>query len=398
MEKIRKSELKNNYKLCFTCKHLYNPNLYGSKRSHTCNSCQTCKRICVCRQRAGIGTFYVPKAKPAAIGNSSMFVGSTRAIGLELELSSFGTWNVKEKMKDSLTEGFAYTIDHDGSVRPSQLEAVFAPMAGDQQVINGLNAIARQVWDHNCEVNDTCGYHVHVDARDFTWADIQKLLFAWMPLENNNNLWKLAGRGPTTFSDTWVSWWGKKTSNKPSLNLKKFKAQVINMLYNVDTSTYKDHINKVKQSDNFLQTYNNTIQWNKQHDKANRLSVPKAADYCTYLIEHKRLKANRGWNRAVKSRYLDLNIHSWLFRGTVEYRLAAGTIDSNDIRMWPLFCLWFTEIITRTSLKIIQRETAKGDLINTILKHQGFPIPSIMGEKIYPMAPFLLDWIREKIK
>lgn len=376
--------------VCKTCRHFI-----LSNKKHFCQACGECNSICVCKKRAGIGTFKVPHAKDACIGNSSMFIGSKRAIGLELELSDWGSWRVREKESYSLDEHTHYTIDHDGSVRPSQLEAVFKPLAGDQQIINGLNLIARKVWDCNCTVNETCGYHVHVDARDFSWADIQKLMFFWFKLENDNSLWKLAGRGPTTFSDKWTSWWNNRTTKKISTNLKTFKAQIIKMLYNVDTESYKDHLVKIKQSEDYMYTYNRTVAYNKIHDK--KTPLPKPADYIFDLKEHKRLKANRGWNRAVKSRYLNLNIHSWLFRGTVEYRLGAGTVNTDDIRLWPLFCLWLTEAVSRTSLSIIIRECKKpDDLIKTIIKYNGFPVSTIMGEKIYPLNHYLRDWIVSK--
>jgi len=380
-----------NLPVCQSCRHFIRP----KDKKHFCPSCNECARVCMCKQRAGIGTFQVPRAKDASIGSSSMFIGSKRAIGLELELSDWGTWRVREKESYSLDEHTHYTIDHDGSVKPSALEAVFKPLAGDQYIINGLNAIARKVWDCNCQVNETCGYHVHVDARDFSWTDIQKLLFLWMKLESGGKLWLLAGRGPTSFSEKWTNWWRSRSEEKVSTKLKRFKAQVIKMLYNVDTTSYKEHISKIKATEDFIYNYNRILAYNKTHtDKA---ALPKPADYVTELREHKRLKMNRGWNRAVKSRYLNLNIHSWLFRGTVEYRLAAGTVDVDDIRLWPLFCLWLTEAVSRTSLSIIIREAKKpADLIDTILLHNGFPVPSITGEKIYPLNHYLRDWIVAK--
>lgn len=385
---VKKTKAKQ---VCAFCRH------YILER-HFCSSCRKCRRECICRKRAGIGEFHVPTAGDATLGNSSMFIHSRRAIGLELELSNFGSWYVREKDKGQIRNGPNYTIDHDGSVKPSGMEAVIEPLAGDQQIINGLNAIANQVWDNNCEVNETCGYHVHVDARDFSWSDIQKLLFLWVKLETGPNLWRLAGRNSTPFSEKWITWWKNVSSQKMSVDLKKFKAQIILMLYNVNTNGYKQHLAEVKNSEVYLERVREIEKYNKTHPDT-PYPMPKPVDYLTDLKEHKRLKTNRGWNRAVKSRYLDLNIHSWLFRGTVEYRLAAGTVDPNDIRMWPLWCLWLTEAVSRTSLGIIMRECNKpDDIINVIIKHRGFPIPSISGEKIYPLSPYLLDWLTVKIK
>lgn len=377
--------------VCFSCRH------YSDNKNHNCTFCGQCRRICLCRKRAGIGNFKVPTARDSSIGSSSMFIHSKRAIGLELELSNFGHWIVREKDKGQIPNGPNYFIDHDGSVKPSTLEAVISPMAGDQMIIPGLNAIATHVWNNNCEVNETCGYHVHVDARDFTWHDIQKMLILWMAIESQPELWMLCGRGPTSFSETWVSWWKSRTRDKIAMDIKKFKAQVIRMLYNVDTESYKEHLTKVHE----LDSYQEALHRAQSYIKAGITGVklPRKVDYVNSINTHKSFKANRGWNRAVRSRYMDLNIHSWLYRGTLEYRLAAGTVDPNDIRMWPLFCLWLIEAVSRTSIKIILREVSENkNVIKGILQRGGFPIPSITGEKLYPMSPYLIDWIMEKTR
>lgn len=386
---ISKSKV-NKVVVCNNCRHYV-------LKEHYCRFCSQCKTICLCRKRAGIGTFEVPIARAAGIGSSSMFIHSRRAIGLELELSNFGQWVVREKDRGRIPNGPTYTIDHDGSVKPSGMEAVISPMAGDQMIIPGLNAIATHVWNNNCEVNETCGYHVHVDARDFSWHDIQKTLAIWMALESQPELWKLAGRPPTSFSEPWISWWKSKTKDTIALDIKKFKAQVIRMLYNVDTDTYKEHLAKVKELDVYQDALKRAQYYINQGEK--NIKLPRKVDYVNVINNHKALKINRGWNRAVRSRYMDLNIHSWLYRGTLEFRLGAGTVDPNDIRMWPLFCLWLIEAISRTSLKIILREV-KGDknIIQGILRRGGFPIPSITREKLFPIGPYLIDWIAGKIK
>jgi hypothetical protein len=116
------------------------------------------------------------------------------------------------------------------------------------------------------------------------------------------------------------------------------------------------------------------------------------------LHNYKSVKTNRGWNRSVSCRYLNLNLHSWFYRGTVEYRLAAGTVDINDIRMWPIFCLWLTEIASRTSLKIVLQYMKYPDIIQKIIDDSGFMVPAFNGPKIYPISPYLRDWLITKVR
>ncbi len=370
--------------VCGKCRHFIFNN-----STHHCQSCKECKSVCICKKRAGIGTFKVPRSQAAAIGSSSFLVYSKRAIGLEVELSNFGSWFVKEKQRGALPDGFGYMVDHDGSVRPSQLEVVMDPLAGDQQIINGLNSLAIHVWNNDCEVNETCGYHVHVDARDYTWADIQKLMFVWMKIEQTDNIWQLAGRKPTQFSQTWVSWFKDKVGEKLSQDLKLFKTQIVQALYHTNPATYKSVMQEIRKSNRFKSDYKYHLEINTQTGVPRKLmKLPRVENYCDDLVNHKALKANRGWNRAVRSRYLDLNIHSWLYRGTVEYRLAAGTTDPKDIRMWPLFCLWLTEVVNRTNFRIVlEYVRSKNDLIETIIKDKGFRVPEFGGDTIYPISP-----------
>jgi hypothetical protein len=48
-------------------------------------------------------------------------------------------------------------------------------------------------------------------------------------------------------------------------------------------------------------------------------------------------------------RYCDLNLHSWYYRGTLEFRLKEGTVTSKEIVGWPLLCLWLVEAVGNTT-------------------------------------------------
>jgi hypothetical protein len=46
-------------------------------------------------------------------------------------------------------------------------------------------------------------------------------------------------------------------------------------------------------------------------------------------------------------RYASMNLHSHFHRGTVEFRLKEGTITPEEFIMWPLFCGWVIESISK---------------------------------------------------
>jgi hypothetical protein len=259
---------------------------------------------------------------------------------------------------------------------------------------------------NNCEVNNTCGYHVHVDATDFYWTDIQKLLMLWISMERSSSLWWLAGRSPTNFSKTWDGWLVENGINVTEFlkaNLDEFKALAIQALYNKNIRRYHGYIKSVYDNASWK---DHVRKWNNMLAREQGLvSRPRVADYISPLRQHLDLKANRGWNRAVPSRYLDLNIHSWLYRGTVEYRLGAGTVDQSDIRMWPLWCLWLTEAVNQTSLTHVQTLATYRDPIAQLLKQGGMLCPqfnlvdtTLPCVRLYKMPHYLIDWASNKIK
>lgn len=362
---------------------------------HTCEQCGQCKTACICHKR--VGAIYVPRAKAAGIGSSSMYIKSCRGIGLELELADFGTWEVRQDTHGFLTDQvrrFHYTVVHDGSVIPSKLEAVFKPLIGDQQIINGLNTIAEHVYKHDCKVNETCGYHVHVDARDYSWYDVEKILTLWMNIERYPGLFKLAGRQPNTHCQTWTRWTQERPHVIPPTlkGSQRFKTWLLLMLYGTDITTITPTINNYKKSKEYQTLMERHLKFPVDYIKPTVNRVPVLANYL-------RLRNNRGWNRAVDSRYLNLNIHSWRYRGTIEYRLGAGTVDPVDIRMWPLFCLWLTEAVALTNMSNIRKlVNSKKDPLLTMCENGGMVIPSMKGNTVYKMPEFLKNWVYLKIQ
>lgn len=387
--------------LCQDCRVKFTTNQAHNK--HLCTQCGTCSHfVCQCRKRTG--AVAVPKSRAAGIGNSSIFIKSQRAIGIELELSNWGSWHIAENRIGFLQYNgstYRYTGAHDGSVQPSALEAVFDPLAGDQRIIGGLNAIADKIYTSDAEVNASCGYHVHVNAQDFGWLDIQKLLTLWFGMEQGGAIFTVAGRGPNRFCNTWTNWCQTKNleTNLPSYNLTEFKSFAMAALYGVNANLINYELRSVYDTSRFRNTLKEYYKQRKILGGDRALNKPHLNEWSPSLRLYQELVNKRGWNRTVPSRYLNLNIHSWKFRGTVEYRLGNGTVNPNDIRMWPLFCLWFTEAVSRTSYPIIKKyyTRRKEDPLMQFIADGGIRVPSMAGEKLYEIPPFLLTWLKEKL-
>jgi hypothetical protein len=77
----------------------------------------------------------------------------------------------------------------------------------------------------------------------------------------------------------------------------------------------------------------------------------------TRVREHRR---NKGQGQSF--RYRNLNLHSWFYRHTLEWRLPEGTIDPNAIIMWGVVLAGVMDLASKLSEKqvveLIQQEMA----------------------------------------
>ena len=77
----------------------------------------------------------------------------------------------------------------DGSVRPQQLQSGHGreffshPMNGDL-LLDSISAAATHIRRRGGYVNNTCGYHVHIDVLDLTDAQRNNILNAWITYED----------------------------------------------------------------------------------------------------------------------------------------------------------------------------------------------------------------------
>lgn len=62
-------------------------------------------------------------------------------------------------------------------------EAVTPPMGG-RAVARILGELATAFQEADTEINESCGIHVHVDARDYMWGDLYRLLAVWAKVED----------------------------------------------------------------------------------------------------------------------------------------------------------------------------------------------------------------------
>jgi hypothetical protein len=110
-----------------------------------------------------------------------------RFVGVEMEISDFN--KDTEPELEAVVRKWGAEIVDDGSVygeNPFELRT--APAKG-MKFIEQIGEICNVLKKGKAEANDTCGLHVHVDARDFTPDDLIKVAAIWPKLENK--FWNL---------------------------------------------------------------------------------------------------------------------------------------------------------------------------------------------------------------
>jgi hypothetical protein len=179
-------------------------------------------------------------------------------------------------------------VVEDGSLDAGGYELNTVPCAGDH-FITHINALCERLAKANAEVTVDCGLHVHVDASDFRFYDMRRLVMLYAKLEPALFAMMPDSRRESIFchpcGELYVD--GLNGEHKS----KEAKARLISNMYRDTGSSYTG-------------------------------------------AAFKEIRESK-WGNA---RYRALNIHSWIFRGTVECRLHTGSTKARKIIAWGM--LW----------------------------------------------------------
>ncbi len=334
-----------------------------------CRTCPNCRKrvagkdLCTkCEQCREHHYGYYPKDFPhrpcefAAPKAAYVINPLQRRLGVEIELGSFGT--VINRYNQA-NKHISWGMVHDGSVAESGLELVTEPMAGDNYIY-GMSALYRDLATGRAKANSSCGYHVHVDAAELMPFDLRRVLVAFYLVQKG-----LYGTlvGKSRAGDWGLQYCAPLKCDPAEIMAYEDKADFVNWLHSwlygvtmpaknlqaIDDSLYKDTLRRI---DAQLKQYKNTKYMNRA----------------------------RRWA---------LNFHSWMMRGTLEFRLKEGTLDPKDLLLWPLWCGWFVQKWANTSDKEIHYWLKKGTI--SVADCSEF-----MAQGPGGMPDYVLRWVKEK--
>ncbi len=266
----------------------------------------------------------------------------SRLVGVELEYNNLDNRSVLSKWSSKWRAG-----DHeDGSCGR---EVVTAPIAGNH-LVNCLTSLGVAMREAGATADDRCGIHVHVDASDYRWHDMYRLLWVYNKVEAL--LYLLAGQ--QRIDNTYCKPCG--TEYVSALSNIDRKGQILAVAYNTPAED----------------KYDPTVQG------YHVVSASKSAR--KYVREVKPGKKDGG-------RYRGLNILPWLVArrlkkpdNTVEFRIHRNSLDSNRVLGWAKVCARLVDFCAKTSDKEISN------------------LPKSALKTLIMIAPDCKEWIIDRVK
>lgn len=296
-----------------------------------CGNCETCTGCCGCdEERANVRFFKHSLRFHTAKLNERKLNPSARYVSVEIEVASVGSGNrvsdVVGKWRGSIVE--------DGSLPNSGFEINTAPASGDK-FVRQIEEICAALAEKQAKVTTACGLHVHVDARDFDYLAIRRLVKVYAKIESALFEMVSPSRRGSRFCDECGPRYTAAMSYSGAMfdgaNYRTVKHGVIKSVYSEFTPRH-----------------------------------------------HGRLLESWKANKYNTARYAALNLHSWFHRKTVECRMFNGTTSAEKIVTWGMLWARILDYVAShtdsevepdlhgTPLQVLERIAASPRLVNFI--------------------------------
>lgn len=257
-----------------------------------CDGCDNCSDCCDCSEIfkfSGMLRFWEASKKQFKVNPNK------RYISLEVEVSSGDSrdmHSILRKWGDSLID--------DGSLPDEGWELNLNPSSGDV-FLEHIKEIADELKSAGATIDSSCGLHCHVDARDYGWFDLFKLCQLYCKIEEG--LYEIVS--PSRRDNRYC---GEAAETFCFSSWKTFQADLIEMLY-----SWRPQRNKRKCGTSYKEG------WKGKKTRNNITFSERCEKYAD-------------------ARYLALNLHSFFYRGTIEFRHHNGTIDYTKMTNWGMIC------------------------------------------------------------
>jgi hypothetical protein len=209
---------------------------------------------------------------------------SRRLLAVEIEVQKLNKLDYRNNIRETVKK-WGGGVVHDGSLCEAGFEITTAPSGGDY-FFDQIDEICDWLTKAKAHTDKHCGLHVHIDARDFGWWEIRRLI--------------------------------------------KLYAKIEDALFSVVPKSRRESTYCVPCGKDFLKRLNTNFK-PKECKK-------KVTETVYFTADTRGLRTQKYSD----TRYRALNLHSWFYldkttsipRGTVECRLFGGTTSATKIKNW----------------------------------------------------------------
>jgi hypothetical protein len=256
----------------------------------TCHDCSRCDECCDCGSRGDYPLEFNTHSLRFIHADTFLVNPLTRPISLEIETQGA---NAPTYALERAIDHWDTSVVADGSLGDSGWELNTQPANGDA-FVSLIQDHAKGLDAAECVVDESCGVHVHVDARDITEKELRKIIVLYQRVEPM--LYALSGN---RVSNRYCAPCGNYYGYWPH---DPFEARM-----RLRSILYRDG-KRLKKSQYY------------RDSSTKRTYLPEMGE----KYHH--------------SRYHALNIHSYYKRRTIEFRHHKGTVDGTRLQNWGLVC------------------------------------------------------------
>jgi len=228
-----------------------------------------------------------------------------RYIAAEIEVDRSDVHKAKE-INRVLNKWGAVAVE-DGSLDYQGYEINTAP-AKDSTFVREIREICKALNDAQANVNSSCGLHIHVDARDVGFAELRRILRTYVNVEKDLFSMVAPSRRRSHYCNKVPSW--VQTIVEKDMDVQQFRKDLIQRFYG--TSDPNDYRYNTEEKDG-------------------------------------------------GDRYWALNIQSWFYRKTFEFRLHQGSVNPTKIIAWGKICESIINFGVNNSDEDIKRHFTNND-------------------------------------
>lgn len=231
---------------------------------------------------------------------------SRRFIACELEVHSLEV--PRARLTDEVCRKWSHSVVGDGSIESSRgFEINTAPAQGDR-FIEMIEELCGALNKEKARVTQRCGYHVHVDARDFNFWDVRRLCLLYKKIEG----------------------------------------------------ALFECVSHSRRTNNFCVACSDSLGPIANDSRAPKRGYVASLYNTTNMRQLQEMKSDK----YAQCRYWALNLHSWNYRGTIESRLHQGTTNARKVWAWGVLWAGILDFVVRTPESAIKR---LGDGFDTLL-------------------------------